>query len=165
MPCRSSGPRKSVHYGNKSKRPTPNPTPRRKSHRIQTKKNKDQWGGEFRFLRAHLLSIHDEEDRAEGQRIVRAMMDADHDDDCDDDGDGDDESFNISYTGGRGAKSIIPHAEGHMADYHFSEPELVCIEEIFGNSASFLVSYGLKFYDDDDCKEGKRIAQAMMLEE
>ena len=122
----------------------------------------DEWGGEFRFLRAHFLSIYDEKDRAEGRRIVRAMMDADADDE---EGDDDDESFNISYTDGRGAEPIIPHAEGHMADYHFSETELIWIEENFGNSASFLVTYGLKFYDDDDCKDGKRIAQAMMLEE
>src|SRR5579859_589853 len=32
---------------------------------------KENWGGEFRFLRGHLLKIHDEEDRAEGRRIVR----------------------------------------------------------------------------------------------
>jgi len=90
------------------------------------------------------------------------MMDADDDDyDGDDD---DDESFVISYTDGRGAKPIIPHADGHMADYHFSENELIWIEENFGNSASFLATYGLRFYDDDDCKEGKRIAEAMMLE-
>jgi hypothetical protein len=112
-------------------------------------------------LRAHLLKIHDEEDRAEGRRIVRAMM---HDSDGDggDDDDDDDESFTISYTNGRGAKPIIPHDEGHMADYHFSEKQLIWIEENFGNSASFLAIYGLKFYDDDDCEEGKRIAQAMM---
>jgi hypothetical protein len=35
---------------------------------------KENWGGEFRFLRAHLLKIHDKEDRAEGRRLVRAMM-------------------------------------------------------------------------------------------
>jgi hypothetical protein len=127
---------------------------------------KENWGGEFRFLRAHLLKIHDEEDRAEGRRIVRAMMhNSDDGDDSDDDDDSDDESFTISYTNGRGVKPIIPHAEGHMADYHFSEDELVWIEENFGNSASFLATYGLKFYDDDDCKEGKRIVQVMMRDD
>jgi hypothetical protein len=35
---------------------------------------KDNWDGEFRFLTAHGLKIHDEEDRADGRRIVRAMM-------------------------------------------------------------------------------------------
>jgi hypothetical protein len=131
---------------------------------------KENWGGEFRFLRAHLLKIHDEEDRAEGRRIVRAMMhdsdgDGDDDEDEDDEEDDDDESFTISYTNGRGAKPIIAHDEGHMADYHFSEKELIWIEENFGNSASFLAIYGLKFYDDDDCEEGKRIAQGMMSDD
>ena len=122
---------------------------------------KENWGGEFRFLHAHLLKIHDEEDRAEGRRIVRAMM---HDSD-DSDGDGDDGSFTISYTNGRGKEPDIPHAEGHMAHYHFSKKELTWIEKHFGNSASFLAIYGLKFYDDDDCEEGKRIAQAMMRQD
>jgi hypothetical protein len=143
---------------------------------------KENWGGEFRFLRAHLLKIHDEEDRAEGRRIVRAMMhdshdsnvnDDDDDDDDDDDEDDDDEddmdedgdSFIISYTDGHGAKPIIPHAGGHAADYYFSKDELIWIEKNFGNSASFLVTYGLKFYNDDDCKEGKQIVQAMMSED
>ena len=116
---------------------------------------KQNWGGEFRFLRAHLLKIHDEQDRAEGRRIVRAMM---HDSDDEEDI----ESFTLSYTNGRGAKLIVPYADRHMADYHFSEKELISIEKHFGNSASFLMTYGLKFYDDDHCKEGKRIAQAMM---
>jgi hypothetical protein len=35
---------------------------------------KDNWDGEFRFLTAHGLKIHDEEDRAEGRGIVRALM-------------------------------------------------------------------------------------------
>lgn len=136
---------------------------------------KENWGGEFRFLRAHLLKIHDEEDRAEGRRIVRAMMHASDDDsdDADADTDGNDESeeddddgsFTISYTNGRGAKPIIPHADGHMVDYLFSEKELIWIETHFGNSASFLITYGLKFYDDDDCEEGKQIVQAMMRED
>ena len=135
---------------------------------------KENWGGEFRFLRAHLLKMHDEEDRAEGRRIVRAMMhnsdDSDGDgdggdDDDDDDDDDDNDESTISYTNGRGAKPIIPHDEGHMADYHFSEKELIWIEENFGNSASFLAIYGLKFYDDDDCEEGKRIAQGMMSDD
>lgn len=120
---------------------------------------KQNWGGELRFLRAHMLKIHDEDDRAEGRRMVRAMM---HDSIDSDDGSDDADSFTISYTDGRGAKPIVPHADGHMADYHFAEDELIWIEEHFGNSASFLMTYGLKFYDDDDCVKGKRVVQALM---
>ena len=38
---------------------------------------KDNYGGEFRFLRQQGLSIDDEGDRAEGRSIVRAFMQAD----------------------------------------------------------------------------------------
>ena len=126
---------------------------------------KKNWGGEFRFLRAHLLKIHDEDDRAEGRRIVRAMMHDSDDSDDSNDGDDDDGSFILSYTDGHGVKPIVPHADGHLVDYYFSENELIWIEKNFGNSASFLITYGLKFYNDDDCKEGKRIAQAMMRDD
>lgn len=37
---------------------------------------KENWGGEFKFLRAYGLSIHKEEDREEGRLILRAMMEA-----------------------------------------------------------------------------------------
>ena len=33
-----------------------------------------QWGGEFKFLRAHGLSIHTQVDREEGRRIARASI-------------------------------------------------------------------------------------------
>ncbi|KAK4117069.1 hypothetical protein N656DRAFT_773078 [Canariomyces notabilis] len=40
---------------------------------------KRNWGGEFRFLTSHGLSIYDEDDREEGRRIVRAIMEKDDD--------------------------------------------------------------------------------------
>lgn len=97
--------------------------------------------------------------------MVRAIMHESNDSNDDDESDDDDESFTISYTNGHGAKPIIPHADGHMADYHFSENELIWIEKNFGNSASFLITYGLKFYDDDDCQQGKRMVRGMMRED
>jgi hypothetical protein len=103
------------------------------------------------------------EDRAEGRRIVREMM---HDTDEDEDEDEDDEDeFTIRHTNGRGARPLIPHPDGHLADYHFSEEGLIWIEENYGNSGSFLYSYGLKFYKDEDCEEGKQILRAMMRED
>ncbi|KAL8388806.1 hypothetical protein RB595_008944 [Gaeumannomyces hyphopodioides] len=48
-----------------------------------TKEEKDWlkrgWGGEFKFLAAYGLSIYKDEDRDEGRRIVRAMMEHDED--------------------------------------------------------------------------------------
>ncbi|KAK4033178.1 hypothetical protein C8A01DRAFT_40370 [Parachaetomium inaequale] len=46
-----------------------------------TKEEKDwlkrHWDGEFKFLLAYGMSIYKEEDREEGRRIVRAMMEQD----------------------------------------------------------------------------------------
>ncbi|KAK4155335.1 hypothetical protein C8A00DRAFT_42055 [Chaetomidium leptoderma] len=42
---------------------------------------KREWGGEFKFLTAHGLSIYKEEDRDEGRRMARAMMEVDEDGD------------------------------------------------------------------------------------
>jgi len=50
----------------------------------------------------------------------------------------------------------------HAADYHFSEKELRWVKKRYGNARNFLVSYGLKFYDDEDCQEGKSILEALM---
>jgi len=50
----------------------------------------------------------------------------------------------------------------HAADYHFSPKELKWVEKRYGNARNFLVSYGLKFYDDEDCQEGKTILKALM---
>lgn len=49
---------------------------------------KDNYGGEFRFLRDHGLSIYKEEDRADGRTIVRSMMLHDEDEDEDEVSDG-----------------------------------------------------------------------------
>jgi hypothetical protein len=60
---------------------------------------------------------------------------------------------------------MIRHPDGHAADFYFSGPELVWIEENFGNSASFLYTYGLKFFKDEDCLEGKQLIQALMRDD
>ncbi|KAK2738769.1 hypothetical protein FQN57_006937 [Myotisia sp. PD_48] len=104
-------------------------------------------GGEFHFLRNHGLNIYKEEDRAEGRSILRQIM-LHEEDDPEHDSEEDDEDL-----------------EGHMADYHFTSSELEFIESRWGNSMNFLYSFGLKFYDNDDCKEGKMIAQGLMANE
>jgi hypothetical protein len=42
---------------------------------------KREWGDEFKFLTTYGLSIYKDEDRDEGRRIVRAMMEVDEDGD------------------------------------------------------------------------------------
>lgn len=50
----------------------------------------------------------------------------------------------------------------HVADHHFSEQELDWIKLHYRHSGNFLLSYGLKPFDDDDCREGKTILEGIM---
>lgn len=110
---------------------------------------KTHFRNEYHFLVQHGLKIHRDEDRAEGRRILRAIMSEDEEDSNDEPED-DGSEFDF---------------EGHQADYNFSGEQLDWIEEHYGNSEQFMISYGLKFYDDDDLEEAKVIADAMMRDE
>jgi hypothetical protein len=118
---------------------------------------KKHYEGEFKFLMAHELSIYNEEDRAEGRAIMRALARDDESDDGyemkedeeDDDEDEDDDDSDI---------------EGHLSDYHFSQEELDWIKKHYRNSATFMFSHGLKFYDEQDCVIAKRLLQDFMRE-
>ena len=110
---------------------------------------KRHWGGEFKFLLAHQLSIYKDEDRDEGRRIVRAMMEAEEDDEDEDGGVGNDERA----------------LQAHAADYNFAKEELDFIERGWGSSEGFMMSFGIKFYKDEDCEEAKAIVRALMAED
>ncbi|KAH6644237.1 hypothetical protein C7974DRAFT_325674 [Boeremia exigua] len=112
---------------------------------------KAHWRDEYHFLLPHGLHIHKEEDRAEGRAILRSLMEAEETYDSD----GDDEEFSDDESQFR----------GHQADYNFSEKQLEWIETHYGNSEVFMLSYGLKFYDDDDVEEAKAIANVMMADD
>ncbi|KAL8772386.1 MAG: hypothetical protein Q9194_004613 [Teloschistes cf. exilis] len=109
---------------------------------------KDHYGGEFHFLQVHGLSIYKDEDREEGRSILRALMN---------DASLDDEESENSFL-----REIEADPTSHAADYHFTEEELDWIKKAYGHSRCFLMSYGLKFYDDEDCREGRRILRALM---
>ncbi|USP77744.1 hypothetical protein yc1106_05018 [Curvularia clavata] len=111
---------------------------------------KTNFRDEYHFLLQHGLKIHSDEDRAEGRRILRAIMREDDEEDSDgepEDDEDDGSEFDL---------------EGHQADYNFSAEQLDWIGEHYGNSEAFMISYGLRFYDDDDLEEAKVIADAMM---
>lgn len=113
---------------------------------------KKNFGSEYHFLIQHGLKIHVDEDREEGRAILRAVMREDEmseDEESDDKEDGFDES----------------EFEGHQADYNFTDRQLDWIEKNYHNSEQFMISYGLKFYDDDDLQEAKVIVEAMMNED
>ena len=108
---------------------------------------KENFGNEFKFLRTHGLSIYKEDERAEGRAMAREMMR--RDDEGEDDGD----DFEAE---------LERNSNAHFADHHFSGPELDWIEGNYGNSENFLLSYGLKFYKDEDCREGKQILRQLV---
>lgn len=124
---------------------------------------KSHYRGEFHFLKSHGLSIHKEEDREEGRAILRALLsksaskgtemghvptgrfaneDARDDEDLEDFGEA--------------------HLQGHMADYHFNTESLDWMEEHYGSSMNFMVSFGLKFYKDEECRQAQQIVRAIL---
>ncbi|KAH9862849.1 hypothetical protein J1614_010942 [Plenodomus biglobosus] len=110
---------------------------------------KENYGSEFHFLVQHGLKIHVQEDREEGRAILRAIMrkvEVSEDEEIDDKEDDFDES----------------EFQGHQADYNFTHPQLVWIEKNYRNSELFMLSYGLKFYNNEDVQEAKAIVKAMM---
>lgn len=121
---------------------------------------KEHYGGEFKFLMAHELSIYSEEDRAEGRAIMRALAgdggSTDNNDEEDDEmkaadeedeDDGEDEN-----------------PDGHFADYHFNKEELDWIKKHYGDSATFMFSHGLRFYVNKDCAAAKRLLHDFLRE-
>lgn len=103
---------------------------------------------EFHLLRDHGLSIYKDEDREEGRQILRALM---ADDDCAEEDADEDEDDEWDPT-------------GHQADYAFKAAELEFIEKHWGTSENFLMTHGVKFYDDEDLEEGRAIVRAFMAE-
>ncbi|KAL7813298.1 hypothetical protein V8C26DRAFT_405474 [Trichoderma gracile] len=121
---------------------------------------KKHYGNEFRFLTLYGLSIYDEDDRAEGRAIARSFMRAD--------ADGEDDEMNENYEENRDDDEEEEEEEDendferHLADHHFDEQQLDWIEKNYRDSATFMYSFGLKFYDDDDCEEAKAIVRSFM---
>ncbi|ETN43433.1 uncharacterized protein HMPREF1541_02592 [Cyphellophora europaea CBS 101466] len=108
---------------------------------------KKHYGSELKFLMTQGLSIYKDERREDGRQILRALMQ-----DEDEDGEDDEEGSEFDFT-------------GHQADYNFTHKQLDWIEKNYKNSENFMISYGLKFYDNDDLHEAKAIANAMMRDD
>ena len=53
----------------------------------------------------------------------------------------------------------------HFADHYFSKEQLDWIQKHYRHSGNFLIIHGLKFYNDDDCKEGVAIARTFMSDD
>ncbi|KAF3065653.1 hypothetical protein CFAM422_009504 [Trichoderma lentiforme] len=118
---------------------------------------KEHYQGEYKFLMSYGLSIYDEEDREEGRAIMRAMVSPDEDDDEDEEDketeeDEDDEEEEEDE-------------DDDFADYLFDEKELAWIKKHFQNSETFLSSHDLKFYDEEDWPDAKRLIKILMSDD
>ena len=134
----------------------------------------DHHGSELCFLEYCGYDIHDEQGRADSRKVLRAIIEDDKkgwadlglrlghkgsdEDSNDENEDGDDDDNDASSF----TRELEHNPESHVADYHFSHAQLDWIKKNFTNSFNFLLSYGLKFYDDQDCKEGVMIASQLM---
>jgi hypothetical protein len=119
---------------------------------------KKNYGSEFKFLFQYGLKIHNEEDREEGRAILRAIM-------CEDSESEDGDSLSQEGEDDDLDEESEFDFEGHQADYNFTERQLDWIEKYYRNSEQFMISYGLKFYDEEDLEEAKAIVEAMMTED
>ncbi|CAG7558039.1 unnamed protein product [Fusarium equiseti] len=110
---------------------------------------KNHWGNEFKFLMSHGLNINKEDDREEGRSILRAIM-ADSDDD-----DSDDSDVGLGY-------SNDDRPEVQLAESYFDADELKFINKHYGDSLTFMITFGLKFYKAEDCEEARSIVGSLM---
>lgn len=139
---------------------------------VEEKWLSNHYGNESEFLEAYGYAVHDEQGRADSRRILRAFMEDDEkgwaklglrlghgdsdEDDTEEKLDEDDDDTSAFM------RELEEHPEYHAADYHFSEDQLEWIKKHYSYSSNFLFSYGLKFYDDEDCKEGAMIVSQLM---
>ena len=132
---------------------------------------KKNYGGEYKFLRSLGLSIYNEEDRTDGRSIVRSWMtedggepkgngsrmqnvsigERDHENE-----DGDEHNTDGFL------QELEDDPMSHLADYNFSSAELKWIQKHYQYSSKFMLSYGLKPFEQEDCDEAKAIVRALM---
>ncbi|RMY97684.1 hypothetical protein D0864_04684 [Hortaea werneckii] len=115
---------------------------------------KQHWGDEFHFLQAYGLNIHKEEDREEGRSIARAMILGEGVDQEDEDDDAESENSFLA--------DLEADPMSHLADRFFNEAQLDWIKKHYRHSANFLLSYGFKPFDDEDCKQGVKMCRSLM---
>ena len=131
---------------------------------------KQNYKDEYHFLQQHGLSIYKDEDREDGRAMARSLMAADDEVSEDSkgvsDGNNKDEDEEEEEEEEDDADTFLAELEAdptsHVADYHFSEKQLIWIKKHFKHSGNFLLSHGLKPFDDEDCREGRAIVEAMM---
>ncbi|KAI1071507.1 hypothetical protein LB507_005411, partial [Fusarium sp. FIESC RH6] len=107
---------------------------------------KDHWGGEFQFLMSHGLNINKEDDREEGRSILRAIMAG---------SDSDDSDSGLDYP-----NDYRPEVQ--LAESYFDADEVKFIRKHYGDPLTFMITFGLKFYNAEDCEEARSIVGNLM---
>lgn len=126
---------------------------------------KIHYGSEWNFLRAYGLSIYDDEEREEGRRVVRgimaeegplgkALVQAEMEEEL--------ELPEVEEVEDEEGEESDEDMEGHMVDYLFDERSLCWMKKHYGTSMNFMYSYGLKFYDPNDCQVAQRLVEDCM---
>lgn len=114
---------------------------------------KKHHGDGFHFLRTYGYSIYDKEQRAEGRRIVRAFVE-------------DDQLEELEETpvadSDKSLRDLEEDLSSHLAEHHFSAEQLGFIKKHYSHSSNFLLSYGLKPFDEEDCQESRAILTELM---
>lgn len=138
---------------------------------------KKNYGDEYKFLRSLGLSIYKEEDRMYGRSVARSLMTDDGGEakgngsrgqyvgmgERDHDNEDEDDSEDYSEDDADGfLQELEDDPMSHLADYNFSSAELKWIHKHFQCSSKFMLSHGLKPFEQEDCDEAKAIIRFMM---
>ena len=102
----------------------------------------EYYDDEAQFLNEHGLSIQNKQQRLEGRAKLKACIAEDEQDDI--------------------IEEMQENPASHAADHAFSQRELQWIKKHYRHSGNFMLSQGLKPWEDQDCREaGKQIKSLM----
>ncbi|KAK5681424.1 hypothetical protein LTS10_005954 [Elasticomyces elasticus] len=136
---------------------------------------KENYGGEWKFLRIHGLDINDPEERDEGRSIMKALMSEDRpkqpaakrtNAEAQNEDKRDDKARNQAKVQQEDTwRNVDASAMYHVADPVFTPAQLAWINVNFSNSGIFLLTHGLRPYDGENREEGCRLVRQLMAED
>lgn len=120
------------------------------------------YGDSMSFMLCFGLKHYKDEDCDEAKAIVVAMMQDEVEDD--------DDAADILGLGSlsMGGKDADDDSETDaprlLAESYFSREELEFINSGYGDVITFMLSFGLKFYKEEDCEEAQSIIAALLAQ-
>ncbi|EGP91805.1 uncharacterized protein MYCGRDRAFT_107790 [Zymoseptoria tritici IPO323] len=112
------------------------------------KKFLKDYDGEFKFLRCYQLKITDEEERAEGRAILKAIMAQENEPEWQHDA--------------RALAELEEDPTSHIADWHFGYDQLEWMAKHYRHSGGFMVAHGLKPDDELECEKAIGVVRGLM---